>query len=144
MTAVALSKPKRRITERRLVDVLIRFLKTSHKVARELPHYEKRIDVAAVSLSSGELLSVEAKVENWPKAISQAMVNLSASHKSYIAIYSKYAHRVPEDLLMERGIGLISVGTKWDDVEILIEAQESPFRNGLVVERLTLAVEGKA
>ncbi len=126
----------KRITERRLVDVLMQHVRQDHAAAREVPHYEKRIDVALVSCDTQELWAIEAKTSHWMRALSQAIVNLSAADRSYIAIYSKHAGRVDMSLLAEYGIGLIAVGTRWGDVEILKDAERSPCSNGLVVERL--------
>lgn len=124
------------ITERRLVDVLMCYMRQSHKVSREVPHYEKRIDLAALHPESREIWAIEAKTKNWPDAVGQAIVNLAVAHRSYVAIYSEHAHRVSHDLLDEYGIGLIAVGSKWNDVEILKEATPSPFQNRLAADRL--------
>ena len=126
----------KRVTERRLVDVLVSHLRKGTVVAREVSHYEKRIDVVSVDRESGELWAIEAETAAWPRAIGQAIVNLAASEKSYIAIYADHAHRVPRDVLTEHGIGLIAVGTRWGAVEILVEAPESPYQNRLLIDRL--------
>jgi hypothetical protein len=124
------------ISERRIVDVLVSSLRRSHSVRREVRHYEKRIDIVALCGRSKELLSIEAKIANWAKAISQAVVNLAATEKSYIAIYSKNVHRVPHEILSQHGIGLIAVGTKWGQVEFILPAGNSPFTNHLANQRI--------
>lgn len=130
----------KKVTERRIVDVLMCALRDSHHVGREVKHYEKRIDLVAMCSTSRELWAIEAKVENWGKALSQAIVNLAATERSYIAMYEGFVHRVPLDFLKEHGIGLISVGTKWGDVQVLLEADESPFVNRLASERIKLGI----
>lgn len=130
----------RSISERRVVDVLVSSLRRSHHVGREVRHYEKRIDVVALCAQSDELWSIEAKVDNWAKALQQAVVNLAATERSYIAIYAKHAHRVPREILERFGIGLIAVGTKWGEVEILVTAPTSPFVNRLASHRIRRVV----
>ncbi len=126
----------RKITERRLVDVLVGHTRHRHLVRREVPHYQTRIDVLLLCSDSEELWAIEAKTEDWARALSQAIVNLAAAEKSFIAIYSEYAHRVSLDDLDRHGIGLISVGTKWGDVEVLKDAKPSPFMNNIMANRL--------
>lgn len=127
---------KKRISERRIVDVLVSYIKNTHLVERELPVYERRIDIAALCGITNELWTIEAKICNWNRALSQAIVNLAAGEKSYIAIYSKHTNSIDISLLDKHGIGLISVGSKWKDVKILKEARRSPFTNNLVTSRI--------
>ncbi len=130
----------KRVTERRLVDVLVCHLRKQHATGREIGHYEKRIDVATIRSDTNELWAIEAKTTAWSRAVSQAIVNLAAAERSYIAIYSEYAHRVPMEVLDEHGIGLIAVGTRWGDVEILREAARSPYTNHLAADRIRLQI----
>lgn len=127
---------KKNVSEKRLVDVLVSFLQPRNYVERGLRHYEKTIDVVAVCLESGELSAIEAKTKNWRRAVEQAIVNLAAAERSYIAIYSNFAHRVSLEELDRHGIGLISVGSRWGDVEVMKEADLSPFVNLLMNKRI--------
>lgn len=124
------------ITERRLVDVLVQYIRKTHRVERELSVYERWVDVAAVCPHTNELWTIEAKISNWSRALAQAIVNLAAGEKSFIAIHSKHIHCVEESVLEHYGIGLISVGTKWDDVRVVRDARKSEFINQLVAGRL--------
>jgi hypothetical protein len=90
---------------------------------------------------TNELWAIEAKTANWSRAIAQAIVNLAAAERSYIALYSKHAHRVPLGILDEHGVGLIAIGTKWGDVEILKDAARSPYTNHLATDRIRLQIE---
>lgn len=56
------------------------------------------------------LLSVEAKLNDWKSGFYQALRYKFFSHKSYLAYPEKNIHRVDLDLLKEHNIGLISVG----------------------------------
>ena len=124
------------ISEKRLVDVLVNNYSKSSTLMREMRFYEKRIDLVVLPKMTGETIAIEAKVKNWGKAIGQAIVNLAAAEKSYIAIFSKYADNVPTSVLLQHGIGLISVGSSWGDVNILHEAKKSPFLNTMANNHL--------
>jgi len=115
---------------------LVSFLREEKTVKREYRHYEKRIDVVALCSVSGELCAIEAKREDWKRALRQAVVNLAAAEKSYIAIHSDFVHRVQIADLDNYGIGLFSVGSKWGDVEIVKEANSSQFVNLLMNRRI--------
>lgn len=122
----------KKVTERRLVDVLVSDLRIRYAVRREVSHYEKRIDVVAYCPMVQELTAIEAKSKDWQRALQQAMLNLTATDYSYIAIWSESAHRVCRSLLDEFGIGLIVVGTSWGAVERVVEARRSPLTNRYV------------
>ena len=130
----------RRVTERRIVDVLVSHLREHHVTGREVQHYEKRIDVATIRSDTGELWAIEAKTADWSRALGQAIVNLAAAERSFIALYSANAHRVALPDLEAHGIGLIAVGTKWGDVEIVKEAARSPYTNRLATDRIRLQI----
>ena len=130
----------KRVTERRLVDVLVSHLRERHATGREVAHYEKRIDVAVICSRTGEVWAIEAKTADWRRALAQAIVNLAAAERSYIALYSRHAHRVSLGLLDEHGVGLIGVGTKWGEVQILKEAGRSPYTNRLAADRIRLQI----
>ena len=125
-----------RITEKRLVDVLLSYFRNRDFPARrEVRHYERRIDMVLLS-DTDELWAIEAKTADWGRALSQAIINLAAAERSYIAILSRHVHRVPQLLLDAHCIGLISVGTRWGDVAIIKEATPSPYVNRLAIERI--------
>ena len=126
----------KRISEKRLVDVLMSYFRDQDCTARrELRHYERRIDMVLLS-STDELWAIEAKIAAWGRALHQAIINLAAAERSYMAIHSKHVHRVSHSLLDENCIGLISVGTRWGDVKIIKEAAPSPYMNRLAIKRI--------
>ncbi|GEM_PF-2646316 len=127
---------KEKISEKRIADVMISYLRNDNHVVREVRHYEKSIDLVAVALGGGELWTVEVKTQDWRKAFKQAFVNLAVADRSYVAMYSKYVHRVEINILKEYGIGLYSVGSAWGDVELLEEANPSCYTNRITNERL--------
>jgi hypothetical protein len=125
-----------KVTERRLVDVLVEHLRKTRDVRREVPHYEKRIDVVAYLSDADFVEGIEAKSRDWPRAVQQAMLNLTAVDFSYVALWTETAHRVDRNVLEEFGIGLIAVGTRWGDVEILVEARRSELTNRFVRQQI--------
>ena len=131
------------VTERRLVDVLVSHLRKDHQVTRGLRHYEKTIDVVALRDGSSELCAIEAKTANWQRAIQQAILNLTAAEHCYIALSRRNVHRVSHDLLDKHGIGLISVGSRWGDVEFLKKARHSPYLNHLANGRIKRGIKAR-
>ena len=124
------------ISEKRLVDVLVCHFRETCVVAREVRHYEKRIDVAALASDPEEVWAIEAKTSDWSRALGQAIVNLAAADRSYIAIHSKNVRRVDFEVLDRYGVGLISVGTRWGDVRVIRSASTSLYLNRLANKRL--------
>lgn len=133
---------EKKISEKRIVDVLISYLRDNNHVKREVRHYEKSIDVVTMALGGDELCTVEVKTQNWKKAFRQAFVNLAVADRSYVAMYSKYAHRVDIEILREYGIGLYSVGSVWGDVELLEEADLSRYTNSITNQRIKEKLTG--
>lgn len=123
------------VTERRLVDVLVRHMRTGGIVRREVRHYEKYIDIVVLR-DQDSVETIEAKTSDWRRAMQQATVNLAIADYSYIAIWSENLHRVPIEELRKQGIGLFAVGAKWGAVELVLQAQPSPFVNALARDRM--------
>lgn len=75
-----------------------------------------------------EVITIEAKVKDWKKAVDQAARNRIFAHRSFIALPEKLAMRVrSQSILTKLGIGLLSVD---DDrnVSILRDASHhTPF-----------------
>ncbi len=129
-------KNNKNISEKRIADVLISYLRSENHVTREVRHYEKSIDLVSMGFDGTDLCAVEVKTQNWKKAFQQAFVNLAVAEKSYIAMYSKYVGRVDVEMLKKHGIGLYSVGTAWGDVELLEDAQPSRYTNRITNRRI--------
>ena len=89
------------------------FKDKDYSTFREVPLLEKRIDIVGIN-PSGHIIAIEAKVEKWKKALSQAMVYRLCADEVYIAIWHEYLHRVNRDLLSKFGIGLIEVNGSAD------------------------------
>lgn len=62
-----------------------------------------------------EIITVEAKVSNWRKAVEQASRNRIFSHKSFVALPDRVAQRIrSEKVFSQLGIGLLSVDANHD------------------------------
>ena len=101
--------------------------RTSGQLERQLDQY---VDVGAVFEKSGvfrltpcwrnilpEVISVEAKVSNWRKAMHQAGRNRLFAHESFVALPETVALRTDTGAaLREMGIGLLSICAKEVDI----------------------------
>lgn len=71
-----------------------------------------------------KIISIEAKLFDWKGGFYQALRYKSYSHKSYLAISEKFAHRVDRNLLKEHNIGLIIVSPEKINFSIKIINEE--------------------
>ena len=126
---------RKRVTEKKIVDVLVNYFSSSYTVKREVEHYQKSIDLIMYN-GSNRITAIEAKVEDWQRSVSQAIVNLTVCDYSYIAIHKKYIHRVSLSRVRKNGLGLISVGSNWGDVKIIEKAPRSKYKNAITHEKL--------
>jgi hypothetical protein len=70
-----------------------------------------------------EIVTVEAKVANWQKAVEQANRNRIFAHNSFIALPERVARRVKsEEIFRKLGIGLLSVSEQ-QEVNIVRRAR---------------------
>lgn len=75
----------------------------------ELQFFEQRIDVYGYSSREDLAVAVELKLEKWPRAVEQGLLYQLCADFVYLAMPAASIPRVPEDLLREHGLGLISV-----------------------------------
>lgn len=73
-------------------------------------------------------VAIELKVEDWRRALWQAVVNFQLCEKSYIAIWHGYSHRVlnGRSLLDAYGVGLIEVDTRF--ARIMLDSKDKTVR----------------
>ena len=76
----------------------------------ELPFFEYRIDLYAVSKPSGDTIAVELKMKNWRRALHQALIYQLCSDYVFIALPITKAGVVDTTELSRHGVGLIVVG----------------------------------
>jgi hypothetical protein len=86
------------------------FEKKQYQVFDEVPLFVRKIDV--VAKRQNELVSIELKLHDWKRAISQACLNLRVSNFSYVALPEPVWDRIDTRIYsaaIEHGIGLLSV-----------------------------------
>ena len=76
----------------------------------ELPFFDYRIDLYAVSRPSGDTIAVELKMKNWRRALHQALIYQLCSDYVFIALPVTKAGIVDTTELSKHGVGLILVG----------------------------------
>lgn len=65
--------------------------------------------VDIIAIKRNKVIAIEVKVENWKRALQQALTCRLFAHETYIAIWCDYSHRIPIKLLKKHRIGLIIV-----------------------------------
>jgi hypothetical protein len=75
-----------------------------------------------------EIITIEAKVGDWRRALNQAVRNQLFAHRSFVALPSSVALRARDDEMFKRyGIGILSV-EKCDSVRVLRHARRATPR----------------
>jgi len=111
------------------------------------------VDAQAISAESGlyalahpwrnilpEIVTIEAKVRNWQKAVDQASRNRIFSHRSFVALPEDIAERVKnEERIVTNGVGLLSI-TKDSHVDILRKPRRQSPRVWTYYYQLALLV----
>jgi hypothetical protein len=85
------------------------FTKAGYSVRGEVPFMSKRIDLVGVSPRTGQVIAVEAKVQDWRRGLQQALTYRLCSDEAFLAISTQYLQRVDRLVLAKYGIGLIAV-----------------------------------
>lgn len=102
----------------------------------------KVIDFCAVPKDDPEkATAVELKVENWRRALWQAITYQLVFPLSYVAIWHRNLHRVDQDLVRQAGIGLISA-TK-SKARIVIQAKRSRRHHKEALLNIAETIRGK-
>ncbi|MBM7845372.1 hypothetical protein [Herpetosiphon giganteus] len=123
----------RRINKARLETIAERVLQTSRNVWEQLSNL---IELNIVEQSGytyalaptwrsilPEIVSVEAKVSDWRKAVAQAHRNKIFAHRSYIAMPTRVAIRIQlEPSIQDLGIGILAVNAA-HQVEVIKSAR---------------------
>ncbi len=95
-----------------------------YRVRSEIPFMSKRIDLVGVIPRSGTVVAIEAKVKDWRQGLQQALPYRLCSHKTYLAISTRYLHRVDRGMFGKFGVGLIAVD---GSARVEISARTSPL-----------------
>ena len=89
--------------------------KEGYHFYKEVKIFTRSIDIIAIkdkkviSLKKKKVIAIEVKVENWKRALQQALTCRLCAHEAYIAIWKDFHHRIPKRLLKKHRIGLILV-----------------------------------
>ena len=82
---------------------------SGYRVRSEVPFLSQRIDLVGVLPRSGEVVAIEAKVDDWRRGLQQVIPYRLCSHEAFLAISARHAQSVDRKVLSKYGIGLIAV-----------------------------------
>jgi len=99
------------VYEHELISTIESALNKDYLIEKEVPMIDKFIDVVAIPRNPNEkeIIAIEAKINNWKRAIQQAITYRLCADKVYVAIWHEFRHRVDENVLDDFGIGLMEV-----------------------------------
>ena len=112
-----------------LGPVLRLFPKTGYRRFVEVPLGRKSVDVLCVPKKPEvPQVCIELKVNNWRKALWQAIINFQIADQSFITVWHEYRQSVEKhlDLLDQYGVGLICVGPR--SAKIILPSQDKVRR----------------
>lgn len=126
--------------EKNLYPALISYLKQGNLyIYREVPFFMKHVDIVCVSPDLKELTTVEVKVKDWSSGYRQAVHHRIFAENSYLAISSKYSHRVLKhiDQFEDAGIGILEVdGNVKEVLPSRLSTDIFPSYKNLVLQKL--------
>lgn len=84
----------------------------------------KRIDVVMLCHENGHTVAIEIKVRDWKSGLRQAAVNVIACHKSYVAVWYKYANTARKNAssFEALGVGLMIINSDFKP-EIIVSVE---------------------
>ncbi len=118
------------------------FAGKGYAVTAEVPIGRKVADLYCVHRQSGECVAVEAKLRDWPAAVTQALVYQLGADRVFIAMPADVVGRVRLEELATHGIGLLSVSEK--KVRLVLDAEQSAVRRPMFVQRAVSVLGAKA
>ena len=99
---------------------------------KEVKVLTRSIDIIAIKKK--KVIAIEVKVENWKRALQQALTCRLFAHDVYIAIWHDYYHRIPKNLLKKYRIGLIVVTD--EKAQILHKSKKSKIIHKTVMNEM--------
>lgn len=79
------------------------------RVAREIPFYDRSIDLYGCREEANWTIAVELKLTKWRRALAQALVYQLCADVAVLALPARHADRVDLDVLRQHGVGLLAV-----------------------------------
>lgn len=101
-----------KLKEKTIENKLARYYShNNYIVKKQVSLSQKRIDIIVLENNTKEVFAIEVKIYDWKTALRQANLNKIVCHKSFVAIWHKFSHRVidKKDIFEGLGIGLIII-----------------------------------
>ncbi|MGD2249839.1 MAG: hypothetical protein PVF58_15630 [Candidatus Methanofastidiosia archaeon] len=111
------------------------YRKEGYDVEKEVPMRYKVIDI--VCRNDNEIIAIEVKVQNWKKALEQAIIYQLCANRTYVALYHKFSTRAKKIFFHRYGVGFIEVN---QTIDIKMESKRdvalNPFYQEAIIEYL--------
>lgn len=121
-------KKTRNITEFELLGFCDQYFKDQGFLTQqEMPFLLKVADLFCFNEENGECIAVEVKIRNWRQALAQVLVYQMMADKVYIALLNEHVKSVDCNLLLSKGVGLLTVDA-FGEIDLILKAPTSPRR----------------
>ena len=120
------------LTEKVLTERTESFLKTQgYKVFKEVKLLTRKVDL--VGIRKGKLIAIEVKVNQWKKALQQAIACSFFFNETYVAIWHRFIKNLNFSLFNQFGIGVMSVNGTITIIEPSIRREILPEYNDILI-----------
>ena len=92
----------------------------------EVMFFNRRIDIVSYSIQEKIVISTEAKLKDWGKAIEQCLIYQLCSDFVYIAMPLDKFKNIDKKILLDNGIGFMGIDLRGGCTKV-IEAAKSKF-----------------
>lgn len=131
------------MTEQTIVEACARFFRRrGYNVRREVPIQRKVADLYCVNNRDGHCATVEGKLRDWGRALSQAQVHQLGADYSYIALPPASISGETCSRARKFGIGILSVDDR-GKVTVLLEARMSQYVRRAIRRRALVTIGPK-
>ena len=123
------------VTEEKMVDICVSELQNEYQDCEILLEPNGLFGIPDIMIKSKEIISIEAKLKNWKRALIQAYKYRSFSKKSYVFMDDDYIEAPLENIdeFKKFNIGLAGVSDK--KIKIYYEPEEmEPFSKKLYIK----------
>jgi len=112
------------------------YQREGYTVEREVPLRKRVIDI--ICQNDEEIIAIEVKVQNWKKALRQAIIYQLCANRTYVALCRKFSSRVKLDFFFRYGVGLIEID---GSIDIKIESKRNVALNPFYQEAIIQCLE---
>ena len=88
----------------------------------------REIDIIAFEPTTLVTISIEVKLRDWKKVVSQSIINEKYSHFNYIAVPSNISEKIPESLIKNAGLGMIIWNQIGNSTDLQVKHQPKKSR----------------